>query len=335
VISPKLENVEKCFLCGSEGEVLYKNLKDAVFGTSGEWQLFKCQNPECHLVWLNPRPVQEDISFAYSNYYTHTDSQAGSGTLRNFYRKIQKSYLLSALGYDFGENSYWGKLIFLDPEMLEDTRGKVMYLKNTGGNILDVGCGSGQFLDLMKSLGWNTTGVDFDEKAVLASRQKDLDVHLGSLEEQHFPDNYFDAITLSQVIEHVYDPTALLMECRRILKPGGRIVICTPNFNSIGSRLFKNHWRGLEPPRHLNIFTPGSLKRLVELSGLEIIRNHSTVRGASFMYRTSSEIKNGQYLNKRYFIREKIFAYSEFFLIKIGDFGEEILSVVTKKERQL
>jgi 2-polyprenyl-3-methyl-5-hydroxy-6-metoxy-1,4-benzoquinol methylase len=331
VINPRLENVEKCFLCGSEGEILYKNLKDGVFMTDGEWQLYKCLNPKCRLVWLNPRPVQEDINFAYNNYYTHTDSKPGVGILRNFYRKIQKSYLSSALGYNFGENNYLGKLIFLDPEMLEETRGKVNYLKNTGGNILDVGCGSGKFLDLMKSLGWKTTGVDFDEKAVLSAKLKGLDVHLGSLEEQHFPDNYFDTVTLSHVIEHVYDPPALLKECARILKSGGTIVICTPNFKSFGSRFFKYHWRGLEPPRHLHLFTPDSLRGLVEISGLEVIRNHSTIRGASYIYRTSFEIKRGQFLNKRYFIREKIFALSEFFLIKIGDFGEEILSIAKKR----
>jgi SAM-dependent methyltransferase len=98
-----------------------------------------------------------------------------------------------------------------------------------------------------------------------------LDVALGSLEQQCYPSEHFDAVTLSHVIEHVPDPVGTLVECARLLKKGGKLVIATPNNASLGHRLFGRNWRGLEPPRHLHIFSPQSLRRTLGMAGFQNI----------------------------------------------------------------
>lgn len=103
----------------------------------------------------------------------------------------------------------------------------------------------------MQALGWQVEGVDFDPKGVRNAQAKGLTVHLGDLDRQGYPDDSFDAVAMSHVIEHVPDPSALLRECRRILKPGGRLVVLTPNVASWGHRLYGSDWRGLEPPRRM------------------------------------------------------------------------------------
>ncbi len=123
----------------------------------------------------------------------------------------------------------------------------------------------------MQELGWKVEGIDFDSAAVQSAVELGLSARCGSLEQQHYPDRSFDAVTLSHVIEHVPNPIETLIECARILKPGGMLIVLTPNAASLSHRIFKSHWRGLEPPRHLHIFTLDSMGRALESSGLKCV----------------------------------------------------------------
>jgi SAM-dependent methyltransferase len=141
-----------------------------------------------------------------------------------------------------------------------------------GGQLLDVGCGNGDFLSYMRGLGWSVRGLDFDPVAVEACESQGITAFCGSLEEAQYEENQFDAITLGHVIEHVHDPEASLRACYRILKPGGLLYLETPNIESSGHQRWGKHWRGLEPPRHLIIFTPKSLAALTERTGFRTER---------------------------------------------------------------
>jgi hypothetical protein len=110
--------------------------------------------------------------------------------------------------------------------------------------------------------------VDFDERAVRVANDLGLNVRFGSLEQQKFPAESFDVVTMSHVIEHVPEPIQTLSECARILRPGGKLFLWTPNSSSLGCRVFGKHWRGLEPPRHLHLFSPRSMKSLLNKAGL-------------------------------------------------------------------
>ena len=222
--------------------------------TSGEWNFRGCENPECGTLWLDPAPLQEDIGEAYSSYFTHGDTGAGSSPppwLQSAYRAIT-GIPLSLIGLRQAEARL--KAMFLDD--LPPSR------------LLDVGCGDGRFLLQMRKLGWETCGVDFDAKAIELIRQRHgLDVRAGELASHQFSDDTFDALTMSHVIEHVFDPVALLAEARRILKPGGRLVATTPNGRSMGRQLFREYWFGMDPPRHIQLFSARSLAACARRAG--------------------------------------------------------------------
>ena len=154
-----------------------------------------------------------------------------------------------------------------------------------------MGCGSGEQLKFMQDMGWCVEGVEVDPPAVRNAKIKGLDVRLGTMEAQKYPDDHFHAVTMSHVIEHVHDPLGLLRECYRFLQPGGRLVVVTPNAKSRGHKMFKQSWRGLEPPRHLHVFTPEALRDLAERSGLSKVHVFTTVHAADFMFKVSLSIQ--------------------------------------------
>jgi len=133
--------------------------------------------------------------------------------------------------------------------------------------LLDIGCGNGLFLLHARSAGWKVMGLEFDLKALEVARSRGLEVlreNLALLD----PEKYaFDVITLGHVIEHVHNPCLLLKACHDHLNPGGWIWIETPNIDAQGHRMYGKNWRGLEPPRHLVLFSLESLKRTLQEAG--------------------------------------------------------------------
>jgi SAM-dependent methyltransferase len=278
-----------CYLCRRKGELLYENLTDRLFGAPGRWNLRRCPNPKCEIVWLDPTPVEEDISKAYRAYYTHeSEVPSEDNWARRLQSRIRTGYVRTKYHYHQDGQTRWDQLFtllaYLDPIRRANFDFSVFYLKSTPhGRLLELGCGNGAKLKSMKELGWQVEGVDFDPVAVGQARERGITVHLGTLADQKFPDETFDAITASHFIEHLPDPLKTLQECRRLLKPGGLVVLLTPNAGSWGHRIYQADWRGLEPPRHLHIFTPSSLAGMCRLAGLNLGICRSTVRGSGLL----------------------------------------------------
>jgi 2-polyprenyl-3-methyl-5-hydroxy-6-metoxy-1,4-benzoquinol methylase len=229
-------------------------------------------------------PTNEELGKAYARYYTHTTrGQTGHvGLLKRVYRLMKRGYCVGKYDYPARFGSFatrmLGKLLYLFPIRRSETDAEARLLQAVPeGRLLDVGCGSGEWLATMCELGWRAEGIDFDENAVRVARQKGLDVRCGTLEQQNFPSGTFDAVTLNHVIEHLPDPKKTILECARILKPDGKLVIFTPNSSSLGHRVFRQNWRGLEPPRHLYLFSMQSLRSLLEKSGFKNISIHPQI----------------------------------------------------------
>lgn len=286
----------KCPLCETDGLPLYRDLKDRLFGVQGTWSLSQCLNPDCKAIWLNPMPVEQDLPKAYRTYYTHqTQTHSDDNLARRLYSKAKRGYLASRYGYYSDEVSrmdrVMGKAFFLHPGRRAKVDFEVFYLNShKGGRLLEIGCGSGAMLKSMVERGWQAEGLDFDPAAVANARQKGLTVHLGSMGDQNFSAGSFDAIVMSHVIEHVPAPRTLLQECHRVLKPGGRLVMITPNTESLGHHLFGANWRGLEPPRHLHLFNLMAAKKLVTSCGFKSASVTTTVRCANEIFIASRSV---------------------------------------------
>jgi SAM-dependent methyltransferase len=143
----------------------------------------------------------------------------------------------------------------------------------------------------MAGLGWSVQGVEPDPAAADTARARGLSVATGTLEDAAFPAGRFDVVTLSHVIEHLRDPLGTLRECARVLAPGGRVIVVTPNAASDGARVFGSSWMAWDPPRHLVVFTPGSLERLMGAAGLSAIEVRTAARSARIHWRVSHQIR--------------------------------------------
>jgi SAM-dependent methyltransferase len=285
-----------CYVCHKRGELLYENLTDRLFAATGRWNVKKCPDSACGFLWLDPMPLAEDLGLAYRAYYTHEDHNSSSNSLaRRIYSRIQIGYLRTKYHYSptpAPADQILALLAYLNPLRRASFDFSVFFLEAKPlGCLLDLGCGDGSMLSTLKEFGWQAEGVDFDPAARELASRKGLTVHLGTLADQNFPDESFDAITASHFVEHIPDPLATFKECRRILKPGGQLILITPNAASWGHRLYRADWRGLEPPRHLGIFTPASLTTLIRRAGLNSLYCRTFVRNSGIL-RASSMLKH-------------------------------------------
>ncbi|MFH1023617.1 MAG: class I SAM-dependent methyltransferase [Planctomycetota bacterium] len=157
------------------------------------------------------------------------------------------------------------------------------------GHLLDVGCATGGLLRAARERGWKTTGVEINrDTAAFATREHHLDVHHGTLDELQLPENSFDAVTLINVIEHLYRPSSTLREVYRVLHPGGRLVCLTPDFNHYAIRLaqtvgFLRDADRIDPTGHPYHFTPRTLARLINNQGFQIAHCRSPISGHNIL----------------------------------------------------
>lgn len=297
-----LEYLGSCPLCGSDQRtLLYEGLRDRIFFCApGAWTLHRCDG--CSCAYLDPRPTPETISKAYEHYYTHEDEAQGATV--SLWKRIKHAgkngYLNRAWDTSFSPASRMIGML-LPPSIKALIDGQMMrHLPRPAGgrSLLDVGCGSGHFLSFAQSAGWRVTGIDPDPQAVETARSNGFNVVLGNIEALAQESECFDAITVSHVIEHVYDPQMLLNSCYRLLKPSGYFWIDTPNIDSYGHSEFKDDWRGLEPPRHLQLLSWTQLQRMLDEAGFIQVTQASwrPVYLALICY--SKAIKNGEVVGK-------------------------------------
>lgn len=133
--------------------------------------------------------------------------------------------------------------------------------------LLDLGCGAGDLLEAARNNGWHAQGVDVATHVVNHVRQRGFEVFEGELHEAAFPSRYFDVITAAELLEHIFDPRALLQEVARILRPGGLFWTTTPHARGISARMLGLKWRCIWPPEHLQLFSIRGLKALLREAG--------------------------------------------------------------------
>jgi 2-polyprenyl-3-methyl-5-hydroxy-6-metoxy-1,4-benzoquinol methylase len=145
------------------------------------------------------------------------------------------------------------------------------------GRLLDVGCGLGFFVEVAQSEGWDAWGVELNKHAVDWANEHVTDrVLYGTVDTLDFPDASFDCVTMFDVIEHLDDPRNDLQDVWRVLRPGGLLVLVTPDAGALVSRALGAHWLEMKrAPEHLHFFSVDSLARLLQLSGFTAFEWHS------------------------------------------------------------
>ncbi len=208
---------------------------------------------ECELRYVNPRIVTEEIPFLYDDAYYRGDGFDSSV-------RYDSVDLSSRWEYEFAFAS------------LENVLGSVR-----NRDILDVGCGSGPLLQLLKENGANAIGIDSSVSAVTLGVAKGLDVRHLHLSEVGTGIGPFDAVVMMEVIEHLTDPVDSLRRAAALLKSGGFLFVTTGNWSFVSIRRGTPY---IMPEGHLSYFTPVTLAEAFRRAGLQVVdapKNHTWI----------------------------------------------------------
>ena len=239
----------RCNFCGADDAPVLFRKKDKLRIGAEEFSVVRCSR--CGLLYLNPRPDQEEIARFYPDHYSWKGGLEAGSSLTRFVRGMEKRY----------------RYHLLEGEVTK----VIQFAGRHAGKLLDVGCGTGDRLDVFRSFGFETFGVEISGSAGYAAEIMKLNVRKGDLFEAHFPDAFFDVITLYHVLEHTHDPFSVCKEIARVLKEDGRVVIQVPNTDSWQYRIFRERWAAFDVPRDLYYFSPKTLQALLVRAGFEVV----------------------------------------------------------------
>lgn len=245
----KKNKLISCIICGSSKVYKIYNAKDRMFGVGDNFIYYECR--KCSVCFLYPQLSLGELKKYYpsSKYYSYKQSEQ-----KDFLSNI-RSYLIRS----YYKKNLWSKLFSILVSNVPAIPSPPI------GKILDVGCGSGETLSLLKEVGWQTYGLDIDSVAIRFAKKQGITAKVGGYKKiADFPKNYFDAIRLYHVIEHLDDPDDALNLINSRLKKGGELIIGTPNYNSIVRKIFGTYWYNLDAPRHLILFSPENLISLAK-----------------------------------------------------------------------
>ncbi|MBN1502050.1 class I SAM-dependent methyltransferase [Candidatus Woesearchaeota archaeon] len=278
----KEENVV-CNLCGANDyRVVYPKLRDASDtplhekysaskGVLCTDQIVQCN--KCSLVYINPRPTADLIVSACKKGKDETYVSQEKARLKTFSKELALIH----------NNAQKGKL-------------------------LDIGCAAGYFVKIAQSHGWEVEGIEPNKWLCNYGNKKfGLSNKAITLEKAKFKIERFDVVTLWDVIEHVPDPIVTLKNVHRVLKPKGHIVLSTPDFDSIFSKMFRRRWWFLLS-HHLFYFTPLTIKKMLFKSGFRVIKikKHWQYMEIGYMIRMMKNLNKGFFLGSVFDLFEKV-----------------------------
>lgn len=211
----------------------------------GGLPISQCQ--QCGLVQANPRLSQEEIWQRYSPNYFWEEYMPAHGAANGEYNqalhRARNLHLIKLLA-PFKQN----------------------------GRLLEVGCAAGFMLKVAHEEGWQVQGVELMESAVAYAQEKlNLDVQAGTLGEAQFEPQSFDGVAMIETVEHLLDPTAVLLQVHELLRPGGGLLVAVPNQASLMKTLLGESWSILSPAEHLYYFTAETMEALLKKVGFKTV----------------------------------------------------------------
>jgi 2-polyprenyl-3-methyl-5-hydroxy-6-metoxy-1,4-benzoquinol methylase len=270
---------DSCPICGDKNISLVLSAKDHTVSEE-EFEIWECKN--CMQRFTQNIPEEDKIGRYYQsqNYISHSDTS--KGFINNLYHKVRKRTLVQKR------------------KLIEKATGKKT------GNILDVGAGTGAFLNTMQQSGWNGTGIELDENA----RQKASELYQLNLKNAEnlysLAPQSFDAITLWHVLEHVHDLHKYVEQLRNLLADNGKLFIAVPNYTSADEKIYNEFWAAYDVPRHLYHFSPLSMEKLLTSHGLSIEAMKPMWYDSIYVSMLSEQYKTGNSHPIRAFINGSI-----------------------------
>jgi len=235
-----------CLVCGSARSALLFRASDRLYHTtSKEFDVVRCG--DCGLVRLEPQPGAEELVRYYPRDYWYAPQANAASRLEEAYRRL----------------------------VLRDHVGFVAEALRhaAAGPLLDVGCGGGLFLGMLRERGFRVVGLDWSQEAArLAWQHQQAPAVCGTLERAPLLPRSFACITMFHVLEHLPDPRQYLSVARELLAAGGRLVVQVPNAACWQFRLLGPWWNGVDVPRHLYDFRALDLEKLLAACGFEVVR---------------------------------------------------------------
>jgi 2-polyprenyl-3-methyl-5-hydroxy-6-metoxy-1,4-benzoquinol methylase len=236
-----LKSILNCPICNETEFNTYLSCIDYT-ASHERFTLKKCN--QCQFIFTDPRP--EDAALA--NYY------------------LSDKYI----SHTGGSNTIIDKLYVMARKMTLGWKRRIIERNSHQDNILDIGCGTGEFLREMKSHSWIISGVEPSPTArESAAKNSGIKIHehLSEVREKTF-----SAITLWHVFEHLPDPNQTLQTLQRLLKESGTIFIAVPNLRSYDAQYYQSFWAGYDVPRHLWHFNKKHIKMLIEKNGFRLTK---------------------------------------------------------------
>jgi 2-polyprenyl-3-methyl-5-hydroxy-6-metoxy-1,4-benzoquinol methylase len=242
-------NYTSCPICNASGIQSVLTAKDYTVSQK-EFEIWECQACTFRFTQNVPDAVAINAYYQSENYISH--SNTNEGLVNRLYHFVRK-------------------------QTLARKRRLVAFITKKSGvhgttplKLLDIGAGTGAFVQHMQLHGWQTMGIEPDEKA----RQRAAEAHQANLlpieELGSIATNTFDAITMWHVLEHVHALHDCINRLKEIIKPGGYIFIAVPNYTCYDADIYKSYWAAYDVPRHLYHFSPASMEQLLENHGLKL-----------------------------------------------------------------
>jgi len=231
---------KSCTICGGKTIHLFSTKDLAPLKGDGEsFDILKCTR--CHVAVTDPLPGEASIGDYYPAQY-------------------------------YGEGSKkFSSLFEILIKLFRGGRAKKVTSLKSKGWVLDMGCGRGWMLKMLKDRGFDVIGTELsDDSARFARESLGLDIKVGKLEDVDLEKGSIDIITMWHSFEHVYNPKGVLPRAGELLKDDGSLLISVPNFASLQSQIGKGLWFHLDSPRHLYHFTPSSLERMLDECGFKV-----------------------------------------------------------------
>ena len=236
-----------CLVCGSAGFTPVFHASDRLYHTTTkQFSVVRCR--ECGLLRLDPQPPPDELGRYYpANYWFAPDQSAASRMEETYRRLVLRDHVQ-----------------FVAQALRSST---------AHGPLLDVGCGGGLFLGMMRARGFRVVGLDNSHDAAgIAWRRQQVPAIVADLERAPLRPATLAGLSMFHVMEHLYDPRAYLRIARELLAPDGRLVVQVPNAASWQARLLGQAWNGADVPRHLFDFRDRDLVKILEDAGFEVLR---------------------------------------------------------------